>query len=83
MSDEARNQAAKYAKEVEELRPRIQQLTKQSRELQTDLAKEISLKYDNRPVYITGGLWWNGSTVIKIHYFLLEVGLAIIATNLQ
>ena len=56
MSDDAKNQAAKYAKEVEELRPRIQQLTKQCRELQTELAKEISLKYDNRPVYITGGV---------------------------
>jgi hypothetical protein len=56
LREEVKARAVQYGKEVEELRPRVQVLTKQSRELQTELAKEISLKYDNRPVYITGGV---------------------------
>lgn len=42
--------------EIESVKPKIQQLTKQSRELQAELAKEISLKYNGRTVYITGGV---------------------------
>jgi len=42
--------------EIENVKPKIQLLTKQCRELQTELAKEISVKYNNRTVYITGGL---------------------------
>jgi hypothetical protein len=56
----AANEAArKYVtiqSEIENVKPKIQILTKQSRELQTDLAKEISVKYNNRTVYVTGGL---------------------------
>ncbi|ODN00152.1 CDK5 regulatory subunit-associated protein 3 [Orchesella cincta] len=42
--------------EISSVKPKIQILSKQSRELQTELAKELSAKYNNRPVYITGGL---------------------------
>ena len=46
----------KLGEEMKKINPRIQQLTKQSRELQIELAKEISSRYNNRTVYITGGV---------------------------
>lgn len=44
------------AEEIKQCTPKVQLLTKQCRDLQTQLCKEISLKYNNRPVYITGGV---------------------------
>jgi len=55
-AEEAARKHTVIQSEIESVKPKIQILTKQSRELQTDLAKEISVKYNNRTVYITGGL---------------------------
>lgn len=55
-ADEAVRKNSQLKLEIENVKPKIQLLTKQCRELQTDLAKDISLKYNNRTVYITGGL---------------------------
>lgn len=55
-AEEATRRFSALQVDIDSIRPKIQLLSKQSRELQTDLAKEISVKYNNRTVYITGGL---------------------------
>jgi len=52
----ALNKKLELEQESDAIRPKINVLTKQTRELQNSLAKEISGKYNNRPVYITGGV---------------------------
>jgi len=55
-AEEAKSKQAQLSLEIDQIRPKIQSLTKQSKELQAALSKEISIKYNNRQVYITGGV---------------------------
>lgn len=55
-AEEAVRKWTQLGEEIESVKPKIQSLTKQTRELQAELAKEISVKYNNRQVFISGGL---------------------------
>ena len=55
-ADDLVRKKAQLATEIEQVKPKIQSLTKQTRELQNELSHEVSLKYNNRQVYITGGV---------------------------
>jgi len=46
----------KLLEELKAVQPRVSVLTRQSKEIQVQLTKEISKRYNNRPVYITGGV---------------------------
>jgi hypothetical protein len=55
-AEEAKSKQSQLSQEVDQVKPKIPSLIKQTRELQTALSKEISIKYNGRQVYITGGV---------------------------
>ncbi|KAF3425618.1 hypothetical protein E2986_13097 [Frieseomelitta varia] len=56
LQNSMREKRENFAKEVSTIRPLLQLLIQRTKELQTEIEKDISKKYKNRIVHLTGGI---------------------------